>query len=113
MAIHSSRSRRTGGGWWRTVVLAAAVGSVQAADILNTVSFNNCGKNATVRVQKADIMYNAEDKTVTFNVVGISSQVQNVTAVLNVMAYGQQIYNNTFDPCDKKTFVDQLCPGKF
>ena len=51
------------------------------------------------------------DKLVTFDVAGTNKHEQNVTAVLDVTAYGQQIYTNTFDPCDQGTFVEQLCPG--
>ncbi|KAK4181621.1 putative flavin carrier protein precursor [Triangularia setosa] len=80
------------------------------ADILETVGFSNCNGTAAVSVQRVNIKYNNEDKSVTFDVAGSSSQIQNVTAVLNVTAYGQNIYSNAFDPCDAATFVDQLCP---
>lgn len=97
---------------------AALVGTVLASgvlgvDVLETVGFSSCNKNASVSVQKVDIKYNNDDKTVTFDVAGTSTQVQNVTAVLNVTAYGQNIYSNSFDPCDSKTFVQQLCPGMY
>lgn len=84
---------------------------VLALDVLETVGFSSCNKNATVSVQKADIRYNNDNKTVSFDVAGSSSKVQNVTAILNVTAYGQNIYSNSFDPCDPGTFVEQLCPG--
>jgi hypothetical protein len=95
--------------------MVAAVGAsgVLGTDILQTIGFNNCGNGSTVSVQKVDIRYNNDNKTVTFDVAGSSSRTQNVTAVLNVTAYGQQIYSNSFNPCDPKTFVEQLCPGKF
>jgi hypothetical protein len=86
-------------------------GRALAADILETVSFSSCNTNATVSVQKAEIRYNNDNKTVSFDVAGTSNAVQNVTAVLNVTAYGMDIYSNTFDPCDSATFVQQLCPG--
>jgi hypothetical protein len=86
-------------------------GRALAANILETVSFSSCNTNATVSVQRADIRYNNDNKTVSFDVAGTSTAVQNVTAVLNVTAYGMDIYSNTFDPCDSATFVQQLCPG--
>jgi hypothetical protein len=94
------------------IATAFATGAV-GQDILQTIGFSSCGKNGTVAqvsVQKANIKYNNENKTVTFDVAGTSTQVQNVTAVLNVKAYGTEIYSNSFNPCDAKTFIDQLCP---
>ncbi|KLU87740.1 hypothetical protein MAPG_06733 [Magnaporthiopsis poae ATCC 64411] len=88
----------------------AMVQGAAGADILQTIGFSNCGPNANIQVQKVDIQYNNENKTVSFDVAGSSSRVQNVTAVLNVTAYGQQVYSNTFNPCAKGTFVSQLCP---
>ncbi|KAK4136401.1 TRP-domain-containing protein [Trichocladium antarcticum] len=102
-------------------LLRALVGAVLAAgvlgvDVLETVGFSSCNANASVSVQRANIKYNSENKTVIFDVAGTSSMVQNVTALLNVTAYGQDIYSNAFDPCNPGTFVQQLCPvpaGKF
>ena len=92
--------------------LAAALlaGRVLGLDVLETSGFSSCNTNASVSVQKVDIKYNNDNKTVTFDVAGTSNKIQNVTAILNVTAYGQNIYSNSFDPCDQKTFVEQLCP---
>ncbi|EJT81537.1 hypothetical protein GGTG_01515, partial [Gaeumannomyces tritici R3-111a-1] len=95
-------------------VALAAMAMVQGAagaDILQTIGFSNCGADANIQVQKVDIQYNNEKKTVSFDVAGSSSRIQNVTAILNVTAYGQQVYSNTFNPCARGTFVSQLCPG--
>lgn len=100
-------------GLLRGAALAGAVlaNGVLAIDILETVGFSNCNTNANVSVQRVDIKYNNADKTVSFDVAGTSNVEQNVTAILNVTAYGQNIYSNTFDPCSPGTFVQQLCPG--
>ncbi|KAK3328952.1 hypothetical protein B0H66DRAFT_7645 [Apodospora peruviana] len=107
MAIPNPKSRI-----WRLLLVGAGLaGSALGIDVLETVGFSNCNNtNAKVSVQKVDIKYNADNKTVTFDVAGTSTAVQNVTAVLNVTAYGQNIYSNTFDPCSQATFVEQLCP---
>jgi len=57
-----------------------------------------------------DVSYNNDDKTVSFNVAGTSEQTMNVTAQLNVTAYGISVYSNSFNPCHTSTFVAQLCP---
>lgn len=93
------------------LVAVACAGVVRAVDILQTTGFSSCGKNAEIQVKKVDIKYNNDNKTVSFDVAGFSTKVQNVTAILNVTAYGNQVYSNTFDPCKSDTFVQQLCPG--
>lgn len=90
--------------------------TVNAGQILKTSGFSDCGSDSSVKVDKIDISYNNENKTVSFDVAGSSSKVQNVTAILNVTAYGNTVYSKSFNPCDKGTFVEQLCPvpvGKF
>ncbi|KAH6853766.1 hypothetical protein B0I37DRAFT_15027 [Chaetomium sp. MPI-CAGE-AT-0009] len=99
----------------RGLVRALLAGALLASgtwglDVLETVGFSSCNTNASVSVQRANIRYNNDNKTVSFDVAGTSNRVQNVTAVLNVTAYGQDIYSNTFDPCAEGTFVQQLCP---
>ncbi|KAK0632144.1 hypothetical protein B0T14DRAFT_417712 [Immersiella caudata] len=90
---------------------SALVNGVVGADILQTTGFSSCNNRAaSVSVQRVNISYNNNNKTVSFDVAGSSTQVQNVTAILNVTAYGQQIYSNAFDPCSPGTFVKQLCP---
>ncbi|KAJ2905343.1 putative transient receptor potential ion channel protein [Zalerion maritima] len=105
-------TRSSNRGILKRVALAAAALStgVLAEDVLQTTGFSNCDSTAPIKVQKVNISYNNSNKTVTFDIAGTSTAVQNVTAILDVTAYGQQIYSNTFDPCDDATFVDQLCP---
>jgi len=107
MANGGSRARLLRG----VVAGLLLVKGVSSADILQTTGFSSCNGNASVTVQRVNISYNNDNKTVSFDVAGSSSQVQNVTAILNVTAYGQQIYSNAFDPCSPATFVQQLCPG--
>lgn len=57
-----------------------------------------------------NIQYNRATQKVTFDVAGTSTKVQNVTASLTVLAYGQQVYQKDFNPCDSSTPVQQLCP---
>ena len=105
---------RSRGGFWRTALATAVcVQGVLGTDILQTTGFSTCGsQNADIEVKRVDIEYNNDNKTVTFNVLGTSNKEQKVTAILNVTAYGTQVYSNSFDPCDNSTFVEQLCPGE-
>ncbi|TDZ60780.1 Flavin carrier protein 2 [Colletotrichum trifolii] len=95
----------------RLLALASTFATTALADsILKTSSFTTCSNDSAITVQKIDIQYNNDDKTVTFDVAGTSAKSQNVTAVLDVSAYGTAIYSNSFNPCDAGTFVEQLCP---
>ncbi|KAH9243450.1 hypothetical protein K456DRAFT_1717012 [Colletotrichum gloeosporioides 23] len=95
----------------RLLAVATTLATSTLADsILKTSSFTTCGNDSAITVQKIDIQYNNDDKTVTFDVAGTSAKSQNVTAVLDVTAYGTAIYSNSFNPCDAGTYVEQLCP---
>ncbi|ROT36920.1 TRP-domain-containing protein [Sodiomyces alkalinus F11] len=92
------------------LAISALASGVVCDNILSTIGFTNCGPNEAIQVQRVDIAYNHGNKTITFDVEGTSTKVQNVTAELRVTAYGNEIYANTFDPCHRSTFVSQLCP---
>lgn len=89
--------------------MTCATGAI-AEDILKTVSFRACGNNTDITVNRADISFNAGTKVISFDVSGSSAREQNVSAVLQVSAYGNDIFSNEFNPCDRGTFVEQLCP---
>lgn len=59
-----------------------------------------------------NISFDRSTRLVTFDVAGTSNAEQKVTAALTVSAYGNEIYNKEFNPCDEATKVEQLCPGK-
>ena len=89
------------------VLLPRALG----ADVLKTNGFSDCSNNAAIKVNNVDVSFDRSSNMVTFDVSGSSSQAQKVTASLVVTAYGKDVYQKDFDPCDESTKVDQLCPG--
>lgn len=97
--------------WGAALLAAALTQGVFAADILQTTTFTTCADSADITVQKIDIEYNNSNKTVSFDVAGMSTKEQKVMAKLNVTAYGTQVYTNSFNPCDNSTYMAQLCPG--
>jgi hypothetical protein len=50
-----------------------------ADQILKTDGFSSCLSGSNITVQNVDIEYNADQKQVTFDVAGTSTQVMNVT----------------------------------
>ena len=96
---------------WGVLTAAAWLAQgVLADEILRTSGFANCVDNAIITVDTVDIQYNNENSTVIFDISGTSTRDQNVTAWLNVTAYGTPVFDQEFDPCDPGTRVDQLCP---
>ena len=93
-------------------MLAGLVGT-NANQVLSTSGFTLCEADSTITVQNVNVSYDNTAKTVTFDVAGTSSKVMNVTAQLDVTAYGKSVYSNSFNPCAADTKVDQLCPGMF
>ncbi|CZR50858.1 related to calcium-related spray protein [Phialocephala subalpina] len=92
------------------LLLVTLSGRGLADQILQTSGFSTCLGDSNITVQNLDIQYNNNAKTVTFNVAGTSATTMNVTATLNVTAYGISVYQNSFNPCADSTYVEQLCP---
>ena len=95
-----------------TVILGTLSRIALAGDVLRTSGFTSCVDNAKITVTALDIQFDRSTKQITFDVGGTSAEAQNVTASLIVTAYGNQVYQKDFDPCDDHTKVIELCPGK-
>lgn len=85
---------------------------VSANDVLTTTGFTTCMVDSDITVTALNIQYDRTTQQITFDVAGISSKLENVSAALHVTAYGKQVYQKTFNPCDEGSKVDQLCPGE-
>ena len=86
--------------------------TVSANDVLETTGFTTCMPNSDITVTALNIQYDRTTQLITFDVAGTSSKVENVTAALYVTAYGKQVYQKSFNPCEEDSKVDQLCPGQ-
>lgn len=94
------------------ILLASAPLGVLAGDVLKTNGYSSCLTGPSdIKVNKLDIQFDRSSKKLVFDVSGTNEKEQKVTAILKVNAYGKEVYNQPFDPCDDKTKVDQLCPG--
>ncbi|EHK49890.1 hypothetical protein TRIATDRAFT_173221, partial [Trichoderma atroviride IMI 206040] len=83
---------------------------VMGDQILTTTGFTDCGSLPSITIQQLSITYDNDAKTVTFDIEGVSTISENVTASLDVTAYGVNAFTNSFSPCDPETFVNELCP---
>lgn len=95
---------------WSLLTLCA--GYVEAGDVLKNDGFQPCLDNSDIKVNRLNFEFNRATKTMTFDVAGSSSKMQNITAALVIEAYGQE-FKKDFDPCDEETKLDELCPGMY
>ncbi|KAI9680282.1 MAG: hypothetical protein M1822_007281 [Bathelium mastoideum] len=84
---------------------SAVLGDTQ---ILSTSGFTNCINNGSINVTQMNVVYNHATNAINFDVAGTSASEQNVTAALTFTAYGKQVYQKDFDPCNP--LIAQLCP---
>lgn len=100
-------------GWLTGLTVLGALSTVALAnDVLKTTGFTTCLNDPEINVNALNVQFDRSTKQITFDIGGTSSKVQNVTASMSVSAYGKQIYQKDFNPCDEATKVDQLCPGE-
>lgn len=98
-------------GWFTAAaILLLGPAHVLASNILKTNGYSLCSSNATIKVNNFNVQYDQSSNNVVFDVSGTSDKVQNVTVALVVYAYGKQVYEKDFNPCDSDSKVDELCP---
>ncbi|KAK6437214.1 hypothetical protein LTR95_006588 [Oleoguttula sp. CCFEE 5521] len=102
---------RSPSGVWSLGTAAILLGlpaTVFAANTLTSNGYSECLSNATIKATALDVTYDRDTRVVKFNVAGSSTIEQNVTANLVVTAYGRQVYQRSFDPCEQN--ITQMCP---
>jgi Transient receptor potential (TRP) ion channel/ML-like domain len=98
-------------GWFAAAaVVLLGPAHVLADNILKTVGYSLCSSNATIDLKNFNIEYDQSTKNITFDISASSEVEQNVTVSLIVNAYGEQVYSQSFNPCDASTPVPELCP---
>lgn len=84
-----------------------------AQNNLHTIGHSTtCMSNPLIVVDKLDISFNNDNRTISFFVSGRSNSTMNITATLNLLVAGRQVYADPLDPCNLSTFVKGLCPSK-
>lgn len=80
-----------------------------AERLLTSTSLNPCQENSNFSATLFDVIFTPDNRTLAFDVNGVSSITGNVTIELVVLAYGLSLYKTTIDPCDSDDFQG-LCP---
>lgn len=95
---------------WPVLVASLLPAGALADKILSTNGFSKCYDNSKVKVQKLDVKYNADTRELDFDVAGMSTEEMKVKAKLIVTAYGNEIYTQSFNPCDYD--MPEMCPRR-
>jgi hypothetical protein len=70
-----------------------------AENIIESNSLNSCQKGSNFTATLFNVAYTPKNHSISLNINGVSSIVGNVSAQLEVIAYGFNILNETLNPC--------------
>ena len=79
-----------------------------AVRLIESRSLNPCQDNSNFTATLFNVVFTPDNRTLAFDVVGLSSIEGNVTAELQVIAYGFTAVTETLDPCTMD--LGGLCP---
>ncbi|EME46267.1 hypothetical protein DOTSEDRAFT_70309 [Dothistroma septosporum NZE10] len=80
-----------------------------AERMLTSTSLNPCQADSNFSATLFDVIFTPANRSLAFDVNGVSSITGNVTIELVVLAYGLSVYKTTINPCDSDDFQG-LCP---
>ncbi|TIA38966.1 TRP-domain-containing protein [Aureobasidium pullulans] len=94
-------------------LFAALIPTIQASGInservISSSSLSTCMSNSNFSASLFNVAFTPDNRTLTFNVVGVTTVTGNITVDLVVSAYGLSIIKMTLDPC--KEGWAGLCP---
>ncbi|EXJ94805.1 hypothetical protein A1O1_03203 [Capronia coronata CBS 617.96] len=79
-----------------------------AVDVVESSSLNSCKSGSNFTATLFNVAYTPRNNSIALNINGVSSLVGNVTAQLEVIAYGFTIVNQTLNPCEMN--LSGFCP---
>jgi hypothetical protein len=80
-----------------------------ALRIIESNSLNPCQQNSSFSATLFNVAFTPDNKTLSFNIIGVSAISGNVTAEIKVIAYGYQAMAQKLDPCTNPD-LKGLCP---
>ena len=79
-----------------------------AVNVIESNSLNSCSKGAGFTATLFNVAFTPGNNSIGININGVSSISGNVTAQIEVIAYGFNILNDTLDPCELN--LSGFCP---
>ncbi|CZT02833.1 probable Calcium_related spray protein [Rhynchosporium agropyri] len=91
-----------------TLSLLSLFSGASATKLIETKSLNTCQQNSSFTASLFNVVFTPNNRTITYDVVGVSSIQGNVSFGIEVFAYGYRFIKQTLDPCNMK--LNGMCP---
>ncbi|KAH7399943.1 hypothetical protein BKA64DRAFT_469864 [Cadophora sp. MPI-SDFR-AT-0126] len=88
--------------------LLSLFSGVSAVRLIESKSLNTCQDNSSFTASLFNVVFTPNNRTLTFDVVGVSSIQGNVSFGIEVFAYGYRFLKQTLDPCNMD--LAGMCP---
>ena len=92
------------------LALTTLVPFASAVRRIESKSLNPCQANTRFSASLFDVVLTPDNNTFTFDIDGVSDIEGNVTAIIEVFAYGFKAFEETIDACDLGEDIEGLCP---
>ncbi|POS85692.1 putative flavin carrier protein 2 [Erysiphe pulchra] len=79
-----------------------------AERLIESKSLNACQDNSSFTASLFNVIFTPKNKTITFDIVGVSSIQGNVSFAIEVKAYGYSVVKRVLDPCEMG--LPGMCP---
>ena len=89
--------------------LLSFLSGASAIRLIESKSLNACQDNSSFTASLFNVVFTPDNKTLTFDIVGVSSVQGNVSFGIEVTAYGYRILKETLNPCTMKD-LSGMCP---
>lgn len=90
------------------ISLLSLFSGASAIRLIESKSLNTCQDNSSFTASLFNVIFTPNNRTLTFDVVGVSSIQGNISFGIEVTAYGYRIMKETLDPCTMN--LNGLCP---
>ncbi|KAK9455074.1 hypothetical protein V1511DRAFT_459054 [Dipodascopsis uninucleata] len=92
------------------LLLATSLQLASATRLVKSTSLQTCIDNSDFSASLFNFNFTPDNRTVSIDIVAVSTLTGNITADLTINAYGLNILTKSLNPCDLN--LDQLCPMK-
>jgi hypothetical protein len=89
--------------------LLSLLSGASAIRLIESKSLNSCQDNSSFTASLFHVVFTPDNRTLTFDLVGVSSIQGNVTFGIAVSAYGYTFATQKLDPCTQKDMTG-MCP---
>lgn len=90
------------------ISLLSLLSSAQAIKLIESKSLNACQDNSSFTASLFNVVFTPNNRTITFDIVGVSSIQGNVSFGIEVTAYGYTLLKETLNPCNMN--LNGMCP---